>query len=435
MESKAKMSFWAAVLMSINIIIGAGIFAGPQRITELAGDVGFLIWPLVSLLMFPIVWGVVQASRVFPGEGGFYNYCSQGINKVMGFVAQWCYMLGYLATAAAITASLRNDMSARMSIDFIQQHPHLFDAVVVAIFTALNLLALGVISKLQNTITIFKLLPLFFIIGLLAWYWNPFAVTYGHAQFSGLRLAIPSALFAYWGFEACCSIGHLLEGGPRQVGKVALTAFGLVTVTYMFFHLSLIHIMGAGNLSAYGVLAFPDFMKLSTALTSLISTVIIGSIFLCYGGTIFGTSLANITNIFTLARQKVIIGGSALTKTNAWDRPTIAGLVYGIVLWLFLAMVTNKYVLMALANIGICSALTLTLVALLLHYLRKQNYLQVLVTLVGLGSASITFYYIWMTIGTSHWGRLIAVMPLLALLGVGLILYAIQQRMGASSRR
>ncbi len=434
MAAKAKISFWAAVLISINIIIGAGIFAGPQRITELAGDLGFLSWGLVAILLFPIVWGVAQAARVFPGEGGFYNYCSQGMNKLMGFVAQWCYMLGYLATAAAITAALRNDLVQRVGLNVVAEHPYLFNAVVVGFFTALNLLALGVISKLQSVITIFKLLPLFFIIGLLAFYWNPAAVTFGNVQYFGLRLAIPCALFGFWGFEACCSLGHLLEGGPRQVGKVALTAFGLVTVVYTLFHLSLIHIMGAGNLTAYGVLAFPTFMKLSATATSVIATTIIGAIFLCYCGTIFGASLANITNIFTLADQRVIVGGRLLTKTSSWDRPTIAGIVYGLVLWIFLAVVTNKYVLMALANIGICSALTLTLIALFVFFMKKQNYLQVFVTLIGLGSATITFYYIWMTIGTSHWGRFMAVMPLIALLGVGLILYAVQQKIGSKGR-
>ena len=68
-----KISFMAAVLMNINIIVGAGIYMWPGPMTKQAGGMSFLGWPLAGLLLLPIVLTIAQAARIFPGEGGFYN--------------------------------------------------------------------------------------------------------------------------------------------------------------------------------------------------------------------------------------------------------------------------------------------------------------------------------------------------------------------------
>ncbi len=426
MAHVGKISFWAAVLMSINIIVGAGIFTVPQKMTLIAGSLSFLSWPLVGLLMFPVIWSIAQASRIFPGEGGFYNYCSQGINKTAGFIAQWCYVLGYMGTAATITTALREGFVDRLGFSFAGQHPYLFNALVIIFFSFLNLLSIEMISRLQSGITLIKMLPLFFVIAVFVFYWNS-SLTYNVSSLGNLGLTLPGAIFAYWGFEACCSLGHLLKGGPQQVGKIILTAFGLAALIYMFFHLGLIHIMGVDALTTQGVLAFPQFMGLSTTATSIIAVLIIGSIFLSFSNTIFGVSLTNITNIFMFAEQKLILGGKFLTRTNRLQRPTAAALVHGIALWILLFFITSRSILTALTDIGVCSAFVLTLVALLLTYIKRRNYFQIFVTILGFISCGILIYYCWIDISPEPMARLIYIMPLLVGAIAGFVLYKLQQ--------
>lgn len=107
MSGHGKIGFWPAVLMNINIIVGAGILFSPAPMAALAGSVSFLAWALVGLLVFPVIWSIAQAPRAFPGEGGFYNYCTKGINPTAGFVAQWAYLLGYLGTATTMLIVIR----------------------------------------------------------------------------------------------------------------------------------------------------------------------------------------------------------------------------------------------------------------------------------------------------------------------------------------
>lgn len=423
---EGKIPFWSAVLMSINILIGAGIFFNPQTMTAAAGSMSFLGWPLVGLLMFPVVWCIAQAARIFPGEGGFYYYCSTGINQTAGFIAQWGYLFGYIGTAATLIIVLKEGLISQLGFTGIAAHPHMFTLAMVIIFSLLNLITIEFISKIQSVATLIKLLPLFFVIAVLPWYWNS-SITYTASDLGNLGLTIPGAIFAYWGFEACCSLGHFLKGGPAQVGKVILTAFFIVMALYMFFHLGLIQIMGTANLATNGAPSFPAFLGLSPRITQVITIGITGSIFLSYCNTIFGASLGNITNLYILAKKRLTWGQESLTRVNRNNRPVMAILVHGIILWALLLIISTRNILVALTNIGICAAFFMTLIALLLTHKRNKAYGQVMVTLLGFLSCFILIYYSWTSIGPDTATRLVYTAPLIGAVIVGYIMYRMVQ--------
>ena len=66
-----KLSLRAAILLNMNIMIGSGIFISPSQIAAVAGNASFLAWPIVALLLLPLVLCTVQLSKMFPGCGGF----------------------------------------------------------------------------------------------------------------------------------------------------------------------------------------------------------------------------------------------------------------------------------------------------------------------------------------------------------------------------
>jgi len=426
MKSTGKISFGSAVLMSINIIVGAGIFVHPQRLTKLAGGLSFLSWPLAGLVLFPIIWGIIQASKLFPGEGGFYNYCSQGLGKIAGFIAQWSYLLGYLGTVATITAVLRSRLVSQFDFTFVSEHPFIFNALLIIFFSLLNLISIEMISKIQSRLTIVKLLPLFFVIGVFAWYWNP-TISYDPSLALNLGMTLPSAIFAYFGFEACCSLGHLLKDGTQQVGKVVVTAFLATVAIYMFFHFGLLNIMGVDGLIERGVEAFPQAMGLGATWTTIISAAVIGCILVSFCNTIFGVSLTNIMNIFTIAKQRLIVGHKFLGYTNGIDAPLVAIVVHGIVLWAFLAAISSITILNALTVIGVTTTFVLMLLAVMAALCRKGKCALATTMIPGLCSCAILYYYCWVDISPEPLTSLLYISPFIAAMVVGFALYAIQQ--------
>lgn len=427
MEGTGKISFSAAVLMSINIIIGAGIFFSPGYMAATAGSISFLGWIVGLVLLFPIIWAISQASRIFPGEGGFYNYCATGISPLWGFIAQWAYLIGYMGTAATIITVLREGLISILHFHIIAQHPYLFNAIIITIFSLLNLMTIEWISKVQSIATLLKMVPIFFVIVVFWFYWSP-VITYNIADLGNIGSTIPKVMFAYWGFESCCNLSHLLKGGPGQIGKVVTTAFFIAAALYTIFHIGLMHVMGVQGLATAGATAFPYFMGLSPIATTLAAFSISGSILLSYANSIFGISLGNITNIYILAHKKLIAGNYALTRTNAQHRPTIAALIHGVVLWVFLLIITNVNVLCAFTNIGVSIAFTLVVVALLITFTKKKTYAKLPLAVLGIGSCGILIFLSLKSMSPLLYERFVYLIPVAAGLLVGLLLHGLSKK-------
>lgn len=389
--------------MSINIIVGGGIFAGPQSMTAVAGSLSFSAWFLAAILVFPIVWGVARAPTLFPGSGGFYNYCKTGINKDFGFLAQWLYLLGYImGTASAMTVLVRQGLATRLGFTFAAEHPLATNAAILVVFSLLNLMPLSIVSRIQAGATLLKLVPLIIVTGLTFWYFDS-TLEYNFEHISALPLTIPTVIFGYLGFEACCSLSHLLKDGPGSVGKVVLTAFFITAVLYMIFHFGLLQIMGPEQLAIEGVIAFPGYLGWSPGLATALGIIIGGAILLSYSNSLFGVSLGNITNIMALSNGNKIR----------------AAVIHGLVVWLLLCFMSDLRNIFAFTVVGVGMAYFLTVVAVLRSSLKTREHFQASIMGLGFISCAILFYCCWIDLGGNVLDRVLNLSPILVCTIVG----------------
>ena len=56
MSRSQKLSLFSAILININIMLGSGIFINTAVLTQQAGSLGALVYPIVGLLLFPLLW-------------------------------------------------------------------------------------------------------------------------------------------------------------------------------------------------------------------------------------------------------------------------------------------------------------------------------------------------------------------------------------------
>jgi amino acid transporter len=258
-------------------------------------------------------------------------------------------------------------------------------------------------------------------IGFLPFYFDT-SIVYDVSLVPSLFKTLPLAIFAFWGFESCASIGGLLKEGPQSVGRVVLTAFAITVALYSAFHFSVMHIMGVSSLAKFGPAVFPEFLGLTPALTGLFATGILMAIVFSYMNSLFGVLLANMTNLYVVAKNKLIVGSKELSKTNAWDRPVIAAGVLAVVLWLLAFFVDTLNCAVAMTNVGVSTAFVLTLLALLRYYKKTKNMQQLLVTLLGCLSCGMLIYYSWMSIDPDPTRRLVYASPLAIGMVIGLAL-------------
>lgn len=421
MENKGKISFFSAVLISINIMVGAGILYAVGPMTSSAGNISFLGWPIIGILLFPVIWGIANAAQLFPGGGGFYHYCATGINPMVGFIAQWGYLLGYMGTAASLSTVLRNGFINNAGVDFFLHYPFVFNIILVTFYTLINLLPLEKINKIQTTATILKISPILIVITLLAFYFNP-SLSLNVSGLNHIGMTVSIVLFAYWGFEACCSLGGFLKDGPQKVASVILVGFFATMGLYTLFHIGLLYIMGPENLANLGAIAFPRFLGLSPTLSAAMEVGITGAVLFSWANSILGVSLGNITNIYNLSNNKIIIGDKLLGKVNKNQRPVYAAILHGMILLTFITFITDVNILFALTNFGVITAFVLTLVAIFLVHIKNKDYFKVCMTILAFLSCSALIYYTWIQIPNA-----IYILPLVVGMVLGIIMYKVQQ--------
>lgn len=421
MKNENKISFFAAVLMSMNIMVGAGILVAVGPMTNVAGNLSFLGWPLTALLLFPIILGLAKAANIFPGEGGFFHYCSSGIGPLSGIIAHWVYVLGFIGAAASLATVLRNGLSDIFQIDCIKTTPFVFNFALVLFYTLINLIPLEKISKVQSIGTLLKITPFLGVILLMAFYWKS-DMSFNLSDLANLNKTFSMAIFAFLGFETCCSIGGILKGGPSRVGSVVITAF-LITVTiYTLLNLGLLFIMGGDNLAQYGAIGFPKFLGLSEKVGAAVQVGISFAILFSWANSILSISLGNITNIYTLAKKRLILGSSFFSKVNRNQRPFYIALLHGLILLSYISAVKDVEVLFALTNVCVGVAMSLAMISVFVALAKQKKYLQLIIPFLSFGSCGGWIYFSFIKIPNVFY-----ILPIVVALIIAIVMYKMEK--------
>lgn len=424
---KYKISSGAAVLMSINTIIGVGVYFGPQSMAAAAGNASFLGWFAAALLFFPLAWCLALISRLTPESGGFYSYCKYGLNKTAGFLASWSYFLAFLAVNSTILAALKGVIFNQLHLPWLQDYQILLNAALGIVLFFMSLLNVTLISKIQSVATLLKLIPMFLVIGIFWFYWDSSVLSITSQELSALSATLPLALFGFWGFESCCNIGHLLVEGPRALFKVILLAFLISAGLYGLFHFGILHIMGVHNLVQYGVPAFAQFLGIQSPwLHSLFAIGFIWVFFLSYSNSSYGITLFNSSNLANLAERNLIFFSKKLAALTGNGRPVWSIFAQCFLVFLLISLVPNTAVLAALSNLFLIIVHFLVLSSLTVIQLRQRTYSSLIMTIAGFCAASVIAYLSWQGLGTVMSERILYTLPLLIGLGAGWIMFKIK---------
>jgi amino acid transporter len=413
MEERNKISIWTAILVNINIMVGAGIFAYSQITTQKAGYASFLGWPIVALIFLPVVLSIATISRMFPGQGSFYAYAKNLISPTVGFASGWLFFSAYVSTSSILTLCFRKTIldiitnNLGISVPLI-----LFNIIFITLVTLLSFLSINIFAKVQNMGTILKIIPLLFIIAIFLFYLNPnFKITSG--DLSQVGSVLPLALFGYWGFECCCAISHLIKGRKSNASTAILVAFGITAFVYTAFHFGLLNIMGQENLAKYGAIGVVNFLVMPATVKAIVAFLFSFAIATVFLFSVFGMFTVNSATLHALADENLLPFSKQLKKTNRFERPWVAILAQGILTFCIISVTDNIPLLNANTNFGILSIFFITLFALMMLQIKNKSYAQMIVTILAFISCSLFTYYSWIGAGQDSISRFIGISPIL----------------------
>ncbi len=427
-----KISLTTAILMNINIMVGSGILFGPGVMAGVSGNASFLTWLMVAFIFLPIVLCTVELSRMCPGSGGFYAYAKKSLGERAGYWSGWMYIIGYTFAAAMETLALRKTLIDAYNLDWpwLTNNPIYFNIIAITIFMGINFLSLKIFSKILNSITIAKMIPLLALIALIPFVFScSFNIT-SH-EISLLPLSLSMAIFSFFGFEYCTSISHHIENSERNAPLAILVGFFITALLYTLFHFGALNLMGVHYLTELGAPAFAEFINLPIPfLKGILSILIPAASVIALFGAANGVINSNSSMLYAMAEANLFNRSSAFTKTTPAGRPFIMILIQGLAVFLITIGATyatnnlNQAILIVsnLCISGVFISFILPFISLMIVQYENKKHHHIAMTVIGLIAVISLVFYSLYSLAPTMYERFVLAIPLLALFALGALI-------------
>ncbi len=233
------VSRWQVVALSVNDVIGSGVYLLPAAAAALLGTAS--LWAILAagLCVLLIVLCFAEAGSLFDQPGGGYVYTREAFGEFAGFEVCWMTWVARVTVAASLSAGFAQAMTPVWSGAAAGWGRALLIAVPLVLLTLINIAGVVHGARLAVLLVAGKVLPLVLLIaaGLFMMDWGrlggAFAVPpVGHFGEAALLL-----LFAYAGFENTATPASEYKNPQRDVPFALLVMIGSVTLLYTLVQL------------------------------------------------------------------------------------------------------------------------------------------------------------------------------------------------------
>jgi len=338
------VSRWEIVGISINDVIGSGIYLLPAAAAALLGVMSIGAILLAGVAVALLVACFAEASSYFDEPGGAYLYTKEAFGDFIGFEVGWMTWVARVASVAALSAGFVLALAELWPVLNSPWYRSLIIIVLLIFLAWVNIIGVKEGARFAVGLTIAKIIPLIIFV-----LWGFFAIdwtTFGHINWpeSGvLGEAALLLLFAYAGFENSPACAGEYKNPKRDVPFAILTMITFVTILYV-----LVQIVAVGTNPGLAVSDSPLaesaalFMGVGGAILMTIGAVV------SIGGNTSNTTLIGPRYLFALARDGY--GPSIMGKIHPEYRTPAAAIITQTTIALILAL-TGSFVQLALLSI------------------------------------------------------------------------------------
>lgn len=228
------VSRWQLFGLSINDVIGSGIYLLPAAAAALLGPASLWAVLIAGGAVALLVLCYAQASSYFDQPGGGYLYAREAFGPFIGFEVGWMLFLTRIASAAALSNGLAEAVthfwpsaaSGAVRVSIVVGS--------LAFLVWVNVVGVRAAARTGVFLAIAKVLPLLMFIGIGAMYVDTsLAVPLGRdIPLADLGEAALLLLFAYAGFENLPAAAGEYRNPRRDVPFALLAMIATVTAIY-----------------------------------------------------------------------------------------------------------------------------------------------------------------------------------------------------------
>jgi amino acid transporter len=229
---------WQIVGMSLNGVIGSGVYLLPAAAAALLGPASLWAVPLAGVAVLLLALCFAEAGSHFDEPGGAYIYTREAFGEFAGFQVGWMTWLARLASAAALWNGFVQALAFVVPGAAEGGTRVALIMLPLTFFCAVNLIGVQYAARLELGLAIAKTLPLVLLIafGLTAIDGSLLVAT-TLADPASLGTAALLLLYAYAGFENTAAAAGEFKNPQRDVPFALLTVIGAATLLYTLIQL------------------------------------------------------------------------------------------------------------------------------------------------------------------------------------------------------
>lgn len=332
-----KLSFFAALFININIMLGTGVFINTVVLAQKVGSLAPLLYCLAGVLMLPLVLSIARLMDFYE-EGTFYRFGAT-LSPYWGFISTWCYFIGKLATPTLGIHAF--NLFLQKSFPFFASFSvFALDVFIISFFVFLNMFSGKLSQKIQYFFLMTKSVPLLFAIGVSLWIFDCATIASPTVIWEGMPVSLPLVIFCFLGFEATCSLSKVIENSQKNASRAIIYSFFIVLGLLMLYQFLFYTALGdtlaqqANYVDAFPALIQKAFPKFLSILTPILSLAIAAS---ALGGA-YGILFSNAWNLHTLAQHNYLPASASFAAYNSAQIPYLCILTEGVLCLCFLAL-------------------------------------------------------------------------------------------------
>jgi len=241
---------WSLVALTVNSVIGSGVFGLPATVAGLLGRQSVLAVLLAGLAIGVIMMCFAEVASQFSEAGGPYLYARTVFGRLVGLVVGWTF---YLAQSAAPAAN------ANLFVIYLAEFWPAAKAarlwiltLLVGLLALINMLGVRQGTRVSNLFTVAKILPLLMVVlaGTALTVFHPAPMSAAVPLTGSVWLkAMVLLVFAYGGFETALVPMSEAKNPRRDVAFALLASLVVAGTIYALVQWVVVGVLGDGAIS------------------------------------------------------------------------------------------------------------------------------------------------------------------------------------------
>jgi len=248
-ELKRTLGLFDAASISIDAIIGAGIFVVTGIVAGLAGPGVIISIILAGIIASFTALSFAQLSAYMPKEGGGYEFTYRLLSPFAGFISGWMWVFSNIFIGAAVSIGFAQYLSALVPYLPV----NVAAAAICLTFTIINYVGVRQSAIINDALVVAKIaILLFFIAFGLSFVqlsnFTPFMPKGVMGVFEGAALIF----FAYGGYARVTTVSEEVKDPSRTIPRAIILAIIVSTVLYVLIGVISVGLVGSQRLGAAG---------------------------------------------------------------------------------------------------------------------------------------------------------------------------------------